>query len=35
MTEVGGWMGEHPHRGRGGKDGMGASEGETWKGKNI
>ena len=32
---VGGWMGEHPHRGRERGIGSGVSEGETWKGENI
>jgi hypothetical protein len=34
-TGVGGWVGEHPHRGR--KRGYrgGGSEGETWKEENI
>jgi hypothetical protein len=30
-----GWVGEHPHRGRGKGDGMGVFKGETWKGENI
>jgi hypothetical protein len=33
---VGGWMGEHPHRGRERGIGWGISRGElTWKGDNI
>jgi hypothetical protein len=34
-ARVGGWVGEHPHRGRGKGDRIGVSEGETWKGENI
>jgi hypothetical protein len=26
---VGGWVGQHPHRGKGRWDGIGVSEGET------
>jgi hypothetical protein len=33
--EVGGWMGEHHHRSRGRKDGLGGWGGETGKGGNI
>jgi hypothetical protein len=32
---VGGWRGEHPHRGMGRGDRIGGSGGETWKGYNI
>ena len=32
---VGGWVGEHPHRGRGRRDGMGVSEGRPGKGKTF
>jgi hypothetical protein len=33
---VGGWVGEHPHRGEAGVQmGLGVSKGETWKGENI
>jgi hypothetical protein len=28
-TLVGGWVGQHPHRGKGRWDGIGVSEGET------
>ena len=30
-TGVGGWVREHPHRGRGKRDGIGVSKGEIWK----
>ena len=33
--EVGRWVEEYPHRGRGSGNGMGGPGGETWKGKNI
>ena len=32
---VGRWVGEHPHRSRGRRDGMEISGGGTWKGNNI
>jgi hypothetical protein len=32
---VGGWVREHPHRDRGRRDGIGGSEGETWRGKTF
>ena len=32
---VGGWVGKHPHRGRGREDVIGGSEGETQKAENI
>jgi hypothetical protein len=32
---VGRWMGEHPHRVRGMGNGIGSSEGKTWKRDNI
>jgi hypothetical protein len=30
-----GWVGGHPHRGKGRENGLGVSEGEIWKGENI
>jgi hypothetical protein len=32
---VGGWVEDHPHRGRGLGEGLGVFRGETWKEDNM